>query len=284
MMRWMKYERATEFDRKVKPLLLKHEACHNLPIGVLNRLLNQHVLGDILMATVEDKQKILGSFFMTPPHHLIVTFHDADEIARTAEFAAKKLAASKVKIPSLIGEKHQVSVFAESWKKISGQDYKIGMKQRIYQLSEVEDIPESEGSMRMATKEDLSFLEDWVLAFNRETPERPLSREEAAQLAEHRVQEGSLYLWEVKHKPVAMAARTRKTDHGQTVSLVYTPIEERKKGYASSLVKHLSREILNDYTFCFLYTDLANPTSNKIYTRIGYQPVCDSLVLEIVDD
>ena len=28
--------------------------------------------------------------------------------------------------------------------------------------------------------------------------------------------------------------------------------------------------------FCFLYTDLANPTSNAIYLRIGYEPVCDS--------
>jgi hypothetical protein len=27
--------------------------------------------------------------------------------------------------------------------------------------------------------------------------------------------------------------------------------------------------------FCFLYTDLANPTSNSIYQRIGYAPVCD---------
>jgi hypothetical protein len=28
--------------------------------------------------------------------------------------------------------------------------------------------------------------------------------------------------------------------------------------------------------FCFLYTDLANPTSNAIYMRLGYRPVCDS--------
>jgi predicted GNAT family acetyltransferase len=29
--------------------------------------------------------------------------------------------------------------------------------------------------------------------------------------------------------------------------------------------------------FCFLYTDLANPTSNKIYADIGYEPVCDAI-------
>lgn len=27
--------------------------------------------------------------------------------------------------------------------------------------------------------------------------------------------------------------------------------------------------------FCFLFTDLANPTSNSIYQRAGYEPVYD---------
>ena len=27
--------------------------------------------------------------------------------------------------------------------------------------------------------------------------------------------------------------------------------------------------------FCFLFTDLSNPTSNHIYQAIGYRPVCD---------
>ena len=32
-------------------------------------------------------------------------------------------------------------------------------------------------------------------------------------------------------------------------------------------------------TFCFLYTDLANPTSNRIYQQIGYEPVTDALMV-----
>jgi uncharacterized protein len=27
--------------------------------------------------------------------------------------------------------------------------------------------------------------------------------------------------------------------------------------------------------FCFLFTDLANPTSNSIYQQVGYRPVAD---------
>jgi uncharacterized protein len=34
--------------------------------------------------------------------------------------------------------------------------------------------------------------------------------------------------------------------------------------------------MLLDNRYCCLYTDLANPTSNAIYYRIGYRPVCDA--------
>ncbi|BAY85818.1 GCN5-related N-acetyltransferase [Calothrix parasitica NIES-267] len=58
--------------------------------------------------------------------------------------------------------------------------------------------------------------------------------------------------------------------------MVYTPPEYRKKGYASACVAGLSQTLLGEgYKFCFLFTDLSNPTSNKIYQKIGYQPVAD---------
>ena len=57
---------------------------------------------------------------------------------------------------------------------------------------------------------------------------------------------------------------------------MYTPPERRRRGYASALVAALSQEQLDaGKEFCFLYTDLANPTSNKIYQDIGYEPVAD---------
>jgi predicted GNAT family acetyltransferase len=58
---------------------------------------------------------------------------------------------------------------------------------------------------------------------------------------------------------------------------VYTPPEWRGKGYASACVAALSQLCLDSgYQFCMLYTDLANPTSNSIYQKIGYQPIGES--------
>ena len=49
------------------------------------------------------------------------------------------------------------------------------------------------------------------------------------------------------------------------------------RGYASAITAALSTQLLaSGRRFCFLYTDLANPTSNRIYRAIGYEHVCDA--------
>jgi predicted GNAT family acetyltransferase len=57
---------------------------------------------------------------------------------------------------------------------------------------------------------------------------------------------------------------------------VYTPPEARRRGYASSAVAAVSREALATGAHtCMLYTDLANPTSNKIYADVGYRRIAE---------
>jgi predicted GNAT family acetyltransferase len=60
------------------------------------------------------------------------------------------------------------------------------------------------------------------------------------------------------------------------ISLVYTPPDLRQRGYATACVASLSQMLLDEgWQFCTLFTDLANPTSNSIYRKIGYKPVGD---------
>jgi hypothetical protein len=75
---------------------------------------------------------------------------------------------------------------------------------------------------------------------------------------------------------VSIACRGQPTPNGARIGLVYTPPEYRRKGYASACVAGLSQTLLNQgHKYCFLFTDLANPTTNHIYQAIGYQPVGD---------
>ena len=76
--------------------------------------------------------------------------------------------------------------------------------------------------------------------------------------------------------PVSMAQVRRDTPNSANISHVYTPENERGRGYASALVANVSSRILDGgKRFCTLYTDLANPTSNKIYGALGYRRAGD---------
>lgn len=80
-----------------------------------------------------------------------------------------------------------------------------------------------------------------------------------------------------------MAGSARPTKRAIAVNGVYTPPEWRSRGYATACVAALSELLLRrGFEFCVLYTDLSNPTSNAIYTRIGYRPVRDFLMYELM--
>ena len=70
------------------------------------------------------------------------------------------------------------------------------------------------------------------------------------------------------------------TPNGVRIGPVFTPSEFRGRGYATALVATVTRDQLSrGHEFCFLHTDLANPTSNKIYQLLGYRPVEDRLMI-----
>ena len=100
-------------------------------------------------------------------------------------------------------------------------------------------------------------------------------------MVDHRLgaNDAGLVLWE-DGEPVSVAGYGGRTPNGIRVGPVYTPPELRGRGYASALVAGLSTMLLAEgRKFCFLYTDLANPTSNRIYEQIGYERVCDSAAI-----
>jgi hypothetical protein len=98
-----------------------------------------------------------------------------------------------------------------------------------------------------------------------------------------RISQKYIYVLEENGKPVSMAGAVREMQTVCGVALVYTPPYFRRKGYATSCVAQLSQTILEKgFKKCVLYTDLANPTSNNIYQKIGYQPICDSAMLKFI--
>jgi predicted GNAT family acetyltransferase len=94
----------------------------------------------------------------------------------------------------------------------------------------------------------------------------------------HHAPDPGLYLWEDPlGTPVCLVATGGRTPNGIRIGPVYTPPGRRGRGYASALTAAVSTVRLGSGArVCFLYTDLANPTSNRIYQNVGYEPVCDA--------
>jgi len=166
-------------------------------------------------------------------------------------------------------------VFAEKWCLLSGKSYKSKLSLRIFKLEKIEFTSQVQGNLRLATEDDKQLLKSWYDAFNLEALGKINIKSDSESWVEIVLRKKTAYLWE-NQIPVSIACSTRSTPNGIGINMVYTPPEHRKQGYASACVAGLSQTLLDKgYKFCFLFTDLSNPTSNKIYQDIGYQPIAD---------
>ena len=151
---------------------------------------------------------------------------------------------------------------------------------RIYKLEQVTQVDGAPGELRPAHPEDEKLMVEWFSNFNRDIwEEEPDPASVDIQVQRYLTAEPKmrgLMFWEIEGKPVSMAGYAGPTPNGIRIGAVYTPTALRRKGYASACTAALSQYLLDSgYQFCFLFTDLMNPTSNKIYQQIGYGAVCD---------
>lgn len=225
------------------------------------------------LATIRDGGELVAAGLMTPPHGLVVYARPGDP-APAIRLLAADLVANSWPLPTVNGVVDVSRAFADAWQAITGSKVTVGIAMRVFELREVTPPAGVSGSLRCATPADLDQVIAWANAFRDEAipSDAPPRRE----LLARSIDEANVYLWEDGGRVVSIAAKGRRTAHGVSVGLVYTPPALRGRGYASACVAALSQVILAEgATFCTLFTDLANPTSNSIYQKIGYRPVCD---------
>ncbi|MDQ0483170.1 GNAT family N-acetyltransferase [Guptibacillus hwajinpoensis] len=265
----------------VQSFLEKNEAVNNLSLGILHRLVIQNRKMDVdnepYLATIEtDNGKIELCMIQTPPHNLTIA-GCATTSSESLLYGANQLLKQK-QVPGILGENRFVEIFSEEYSRLTKAKRTLHMNQRIYRLDQVNRPKQVDGAMRIAERSDSELLTKWIQRFTQSLGQ-PIPCEESHERAIQLIEEQTLVLWQVENQIVSMANQTRPTSNGMTINFVYTPPEFERNGYASACVAELSQSILNrGYSFCSLYTDLSNPTSNSIYMRIGYKPVGDSIV------
>jgi len=174
-------------------------------------------------------------------------------------------------------------VLARATAELSGGELRVDKATRLWEATSVEVPPAPEGRLRLATEDDADLVLAWFTAFHEEADEQA-GREADPTSGEHntlesvlvRIREGVEWLWELPDGTVAHLTGAGLPSYGVSrIGPVYTPREHRGRGIASYVVGELTRRGLEAGHRMCLFTDRANPTSNKIYAGLGYEPVVD---------
>ena len=265
------------FLEKALDELSKDETRNNLILGLALRLREDpHAYTDQtpLIAIVSDEQEKIGAMaIMTPPFPMIVQSEPLNVAA--LESLADTLISGGWKLSGVNGVTDESDAFAQIWRKKTGHEVRLLKTLRAYELRNVQDFDYPVGKMRVAEERDAQKSADMLSAMQEELKLEG-SSSATFEGALRNIHLKRTFFWVVDGEVVSITMAVRPQIKGICISGVYTPPEHRQRGYARALVAQVSKEMLSrGFELTNLFTDLSNPTSNKIYQEIGYKPVCD---------
>jgi GNAT superfamily N-acetyltransferase len=204
----------------------------------------------------------------TPPHRPVISSMPPRAVA---ELAARWEAPARV-----LGPVPTVHALADTWN-VRTDDQ---IAERLHRLGTLTP-PASATPTRVAGRGDAAAVWDAVREFHREAvPQDPPPRRA---MVEAGLEKGRYVVAVVDDVPVALAAITPTVLGVTRIGPVYTPPAHRGHGHGASVTAaavrlarhHGAEEVL-------LFTDLANPTSNALYSRLGFVGVADHVDAALV--
>jgi hypothetical protein len=214
---------------------------------------------------------VCGAYLCTPPYPMLVTSVPDEAVESLVDIART--------VGGVNAERGLAELVAARWLARTGAPVTITRQTRLFRLGRlVAPDPVPPGHARPAQPADRTLLVAWFGLFSEEIGE---VRPNLSTMVDARLEYGGLALWEDNGVRVCMAGRTEPQAGTVRVGPVFTPVEFRRRGYASALTSDVSRRALELADEVVLFTDLANPTSNAIYQTIGYRPVQDRVWLAL---
>jgi predicted GNAT family acetyltransferase len=217
-----------------------------------------------------------AAFAPYPPFLLPMPPAAAVALARALHERGESISAVNGALPA-------VEPFAAQTARLTGGEVAVSRHTRLHELRELTPPAPVPGGLRAATEDDLDLVGAWYEAFAGDADEqagrpRGTGTDEVPDTAElrRRLADGWVWLWtDGDGRPVQMTGANPPSFGVARIGPVYTPPAERGRGWASNAVAEVSRRIRAEGARACLFTDQANPTSNKIYTALGYRPVVD---------
>jgi predicted GNAT family acetyltransferase len=290
-MRVVRFESLAEFSAHVTPLLLEREVENAWLLGRFDELApkdsapgaNAAEPAPLMWAVDDSAGRALAAAMMSPRggsarrHPVVVSRATPEALAELVSHLLR----DQPDLPGVSAPDPTVDDFAAAWCAATGKTRRVVYGLGLHRLTRVVVPPAPGGTFREARDDDADWLAGWADAFFQDLGE-PEGLDFCARVVAERIAQRRLYLW-CDPDPVSMAGWSGRTPNGVRINFVYTPRGCRRRGYASACVAALSRQLLDSgRQFCTLFTDLANPTSNKIYRSIGYEHVGNFKHVEFV--
>jgi GNAT superfamily N-acetyltransferase len=215
----------------------------------------------------DDDGALAGVYLQTPPYPLLLTDLPDGAVAELVPLLADTGAVNGP-VPVIEALRRNGMVLEPT------------MRVRLFRLEGlVPPDPVPPGAARLAREPDRDLMCRWYQAFLDELGEPD---GDVAGAVDDRMSYDGIMVWEVDGAPVSMAAHTRPVAGVARVGPVYTPPDARRNGYAAGVTEAISARAQTVAGEVLLFTDLANPTSNGIYRRLGYVPIEDRWRCEVV--
>ncbi len=273
-----------KFYDQIRNFLMKHEAENNLIFAILNAIKVGRYKENNLMISVEERNKPLLAAVMTPPHNLLLSY---TQIMNSIDQLINFLVENENKIPGILAFKKAAKKATKLWSRKKNISYKLGMNERIYKLEEVDYKYLGPHDFKAVDLTYENLILKWIKLFREEAlpNEKFEIDEEYRKITRQRIEENRYFILFDNNQPVSMVHKAGKTPNGNLINQVFTPSNLRRRGYATEAVAKISKLLLDEGNrFCFLFTDLSNPTSNKIYQNVGYRPIIDMDQYEFLVD
>jgi uncharacterized protein len=217
---------------------------------------------------VDPEGSVVAAAIRTPPWPMVVSeLEDADADALISAWLDHD-----PDLPGVTGLAAGARAVAEAWERATDGSWWVERREALHVLDELRDPPRpARGRLRESRGEERELLIAWERAFADETG---LVGDHGARLVDARLAYRGVYLWD-DGGPVCEVGNAPPVAGAVRLGPVYTPPELRGRGYATSAVAARSRVAIESGLRCTLFTDLANPTSNKIYADVGYRRVAN---------
>lgn len=262
------------------PYLEANEDANCIPVGMLHamRLEGRVVLPEQVFLTAYDARGEAAGFLMcTPPNGPVLA---SSRVAGSGRALARALHQTTASIPSALALRETLEPFMAAWSEMTGERFAHAYTERLYRCEQVTPPPAPEGRMRAAGEADLLLLAAWLGEFHAEALARMPAHDPAPIVRARTLsapEVAGMRLWEnAAGEPVAMAGYGAPMRHAFRIGPVYTPPAQRGRGYGGAISAALTQELLDrGCDHVLLFADLDYAPSNRVYLRLGYQPVCD---------